>query len=168
MRVQSCGEANTLLSRRCLIALFTVGATAAVSAAPGVADDACSLITADQVSAATRTPVGDGAYLMPTVRKTCTWAAIHPVAQGVKIVTVSFESLDMFAAGMTAGRNAGVTATPVSGLGDSAYFLDTNGLLGLHVRKGGVALKVAVYSKLPAEQVQTMERALAAEVVSKL
>jgi len=157
-----------LLSRILLIALFTAGATVAVSATPGGADDACSLLTTDQVSAATRTPVGEGTYLMPTVRRTCTWAALHPVAQGVKIVTVSYEALDMFAAGLNSGGNAGGSGTPVSGLGDSAYYLMTNGLLGLHVRKGGIALKVAVYSKLPNEQVQAMEKALAVEVVPKL
>jgi len=159
MRLQRFREANTLLSRICAIALFIASAT--VAATPGAADDACSLLTADQVSAATRTQVGEGAYLMPTVKRTCTWTASHPVAQGVKIVSVSYETMDMFASGVSSGRN-------VTGLGDRAYYLTTNGLVGLHISKGGVALKVAVYSKLPAEEVQAMEKQLATDVVSKL
>jgi hypothetical protein len=34
--------------------------------------------------------------------------------------------------------------------------------------KSGVAMKVAVYAKLPAEQIQGMEKVLADAVVSKL
>ena len=152
----------------CLIALFTAGASGAVSAGPEAGDEACSLLTPAQVSAATNTPVGDGTYLMPTFRKTCTWTVTHPGPQGVKIVTVSFESLDMLAGGMKAGRNPGVSTTPVSGMGDSAYYLVTGDMAALHIKKQGLALKVAVYAKLPVAQVEAMEKTLGAEVVSKL
>jgi hypothetical protein len=157
-----------LLSRIGLIALFVAGTTVDVSAAPGVADEACSLLTAAQVGAATNTTVGDGTYLMPTFRKTCTWTVTHPGPQGVKIVTVSFETLDMFDGGMKAGRNVGVAATPVSGLGDSAYYLVAADMAALHIKKRGLAVKVAVYAKLPVPQVEAMEKALATEVVPKL
>ena len=157
-----------MLSKTCLIALCIGGVTVAVSATPVPGDDACSLITTAQVSAATNTALGDGVYMMPTFRKTCTWTASHPAPQGVKIVTVSFESLEMFAGGMKAGRNPGVSSTVVGGLGDSAYYLEAGGIAALHVKKGGLALKFAVYAKLPLEQVEAMETMLAAQVVPKL
>jgi hypothetical protein len=157
-----------LLFRTCLIALCIGGVTAAVSAAPPTGVDACSLLTTAQVSAATDTPVGDGVYMMPTFRKTCTWTASQPAPQGVKIVTVSFEGLDMFTGGMNASRNPGVSTTAVSGIGDSAYYLVSGGIAALHIRKGGLALKVAVYAKLPPEQVEAMERKLALQVVPRI
>ena len=168
MRLQRSREANTLLFRTCLIALCIGGVTVAVSATPEPGDDACSLLTTAQVSAATNTAFGDGVYMMPTFRKTCTWTASHPAPTGVKIVTVSFESVQMFAGGMTAARNPGVSTTVVGGLGDSAYYLVTGGMAALHVKKGGLALKVAVYAKLPPEQVEAMEKTLAVAVVPKL
>jgi hypothetical protein len=157
-----------VLSRTYLIALCIGGVTVAVSAAPQAGDEACSLLTSAQVSAVTNTPMGEGVYMMPTFRKTCTWTASHPAPEGVKIVTVSFEGLDMFTGGMKAGRNPGVSATAVSGVGDSAYYLVAGGIAALHVKKGDLALKVAVYAKLPPEQVEAMEKKLAVEVVPRL
>jgi len=157
-----------MYSRICLIATFMAGNAVALSATPDMADNACSLVTSAQVSAATNTQVGEGTYLMPTFRKTCTWTVSHPLPQGVKIVTVSFETLDMFAGGMKAGRTPGVSSTPVSGLRDSAYYLVVADIAALHVQKRGLALKIAVYAKLPVAQVEAMEKTLAAEVLSKL
>jgi len=168
LHLETLRETSTMYSRTCLIAIFMAANTIALSATPDMADNACSLLTSAQVSAATNTPVGEGTYLMPTFRKTCTWTASHPVAQGVKIVTVSFETAEMFSGGMAEGRNPGVSSTPVSGLGDSAYYLVAADMAALHIKKQGLTLKVAVYAKLPIAQVEAMEKTLAAEVVSKL
>jgi hypothetical protein len=55
-----------------------------------------------------------------------------------------------------------------SGIADSAYYLVSGGIAALHIRKGGLALKVAVYAKLPPEQVEAMERKLALQVVPRI
>ncbi len=51
------------------------------------ADDACALLTAAQVSAAVGVAAGDGTYVMPTFKKTCTWTVPNS-AGGIRFVTV--------------------------------------------------------------------------------
>ena len=52
-----------------VIALSIVGATIAQSASAAPSDDACSLLTPAQVSAALGAPVGEGTYVTPTFKK---------------------------------------------------------------------------------------------------
>ena len=163
-------EAATLLSR---IRLIAIGALSVASAAtsPSLmaagAEDACALLTPAQVSAAVSASVGAGTYVMPTFKKTCTWTASH-AANGVRIVTVSFEGLQMYAAGKRAGASGMASGTSVSGIGDEAFYLATGNQVALHVKKGSAALKIAVYAEAPAEKVRAMEKALAQAVVAKL
>src|ERR1044071_1318817 len=94
-------EASTMHSGIRLVAsgitTFVVAASAAPPAAAATTDDACSLVTSAQVSSAVKTSVGAGTYTTPTYKKTCTRTVSPPAAQGVKVVTVSFESPAMFA-----------------------------------------------------------------------
>ncbi len=120
-------------------------------------EDACALLTADQVSRAVRASVGNGTYVTPTFKKTCTWTAPG------KIVTLSFQSLEAY----DAGKHTRL-ATSASGIGEDAYFLGVGNTVGLLVKKGNVAFKVAVYAKIPPEENRAMEKALAEQVLSKL
>jgi hypothetical protein len=61
-----------------------------------------------------------------------------------------------------------VSVTSIGGIGDDAYSLAVGGNVGLIVKKGNVAFKVAVYAHLPLEQKQATEKTLAQHVVSKL
>lgn len=144
--------------------VFTAAASTAMAASD---DDACSLVTTDQVSAAVKTAVSAGTYVMPTFKKTCTWTVTHPVNAGVKIVTLSFEKPEMFASGLKS-HTPGYSTSQVAGIGDGAYFLTVANFVSLHVTKGGVALKVAVYAQLPPDQIQAMEKALAGNAVRRL
>ena len=58
--------------------------------------------------------------------------------------------------------------TPVSGLGDDAYYLAVNDQVGLMVKKGGSAFKVAVYQHGPLAPKQTAERGLAEKIMPRL
>jgi len=110
------------------------------------ADEACTLITQTQVSAALEVPVGAGT---PISRPgTCQW-----VGKG-RIATLTFKQplggkspLEQFNAGKTSTM-PGITAEPVSGVGDDAfyiYFSNTTRALGLVVRKGGSVYEIRVY-----------------------
>ena len=55
--------------------------------------------------------------------------------------------------------------TPVGGLGDDAYYLAVSDQVGLVVKKGGLAFKVAVYQHGPLGPKQTAERTLAGKIV---
>jgi hypothetical protein len=56
-----------------IAAIFIVGAATAPLATAAPADDACSLLTQAQVSAALGVSVGAGSYESPTFKKTCRW-----------------------------------------------------------------------------------------------
>jgi hypothetical protein len=148
-----------------IAAIFIAGAaTAPANAAPP--DDACSLLTQAQVSAAVSVSVGAGAY-QGTYKKTCTWNAVSPATKSAKWVTLMLEGLDTYQAGKLAPVKT-IVVTPISGIGDDTYYLSVGPNVGLIVKKGNVAFKVAVYGDIPIENKQSMEKTLAQQVVSKV
>ncbi len=136
----------------------TVPAVAAPSAA-----DACSLLTQAQVGSALGASVGAGAWVAPTFKTTCTWRA----APGGGYVTLMMEGLDAFQAGKVAYVKT-IVVTPVSGIGDDSYYLAVGNNVGLIVKKGATAFKVAVYGEESLDQKEAIEKALAAQVVPEL
>ena len=147
--------------------IFIVGAAMAPLANAAPTNDACSLLTQAQVSAALSVSVGAGSYLPPTFKKTCTWNATSDVTKGAKYVTLVLEGLDAYQAGKLAPVKT-IVVTSISGIGDDAYYLAVSSNVGLIVKKGDIAFKVAVYGDLPIEKKQAMEKTLAQQVVSKL
>jgi len=139
-------------------ALFPI---APVSASAQSAGDACSLLTQAQVSAAVGAQVGAGAWMTPSFKATCTWTATG------KIVTLMTEGLDAYQTGKKPLSPA-VKITPASGIGDEAYYQVTGSFVALLTRKGNVAFKTSVYSKLPVDTLMSMESALAKQVSSEL
>jgi hypothetical protein len=135
------------------------------SASAATADDACALLTAAQVGAALGAAVGQGTYVTPTFHKTCTWTATG----GGGTVTLYLQSLAGYEGGKKlASLGTSATATPVGGIGDEAYYFNTNKLTSLAVKKGSVALKIAVYARIPVDKQQVVEKELALQVVPKL
>jgi hypothetical protein len=131
------------------------------------ADDACAILTPALVGAAVGVAVGDGTYVTPTFKKTCTWT-VGDSASGIRFVTLNLQGLDQFAAGKRVGGVKSVGVTPVGGIGDDAYYLGVGSTEGLIVKKGQRAFKIAVYSTLPLEKKRAMEKALAQQVLGKL
>jgi hypothetical protein len=147
-------------------AIFVVGAAMAPSANAASPDDACSLLTPAQVSAALSVSVSAGVY-QGTYKGTCTWNATSAAPKSAKYTTLVLEGLDAFQAGKQAPVKT-IVVTTVTGLGDDAYYLAVGPNVGLIVKKGNVAFKVAVYGDIPLEEKQAMEKTLAQQVVSKL
>ncbi len=77
------------------------------------------------------------------------------------------EGLDAYQAGKQAPVKS-IIITPVSGIGDDAYYLAVGDNVGLIVKKGNAAFKVAVYGQLPLEKKQAMEKTLAQQIVANL
>jgi hypothetical protein len=149
-----------------VVALFIVGTAVAYSANAAPPDDACALLTPAQVSAALGVPVGSGAYVTPTFKKTCTWSA---TTSGGGTVTLNLQSLDLFESGKKlASYSKSASTAPVSGLGDDAYYFVTGKLVSLIVKKGNAAFKVAVYAQIPIEKQEAAEKSLAVQAVSGL
>jgi len=151
-----------------IAAIFIAGAATPPSANAVPHDGACSLLTQDQVSAALSVSMGVGSYLTPTYKKTCTWNATSAVTKGAKYITLMLEGADAFEGGKVTGQIKTISVTSISGIGDDAYYLAVGSNVGLIVKKGNVAFKIAVYGDLPIDRKQALERTLAQQVVSKL
>ncbi len=146
------------------ITIVTFG-TAALSSPASAADDACMLLTPAEVGAALGTATGAGEPITPTDHKVCTWKA----TDGHSWVTLMLQTPGAFDSGKgLANVSTKVVLTPVGGLGDDAYYLAMSDQVGLVVKKGGVAFKVAVYQHGPLGPKQTAERTLAGKIVPRL
>ncbi|HUV69799.1 MAG TPA: hypothetical protein VMW15_09080 [Terracidiphilus sp.] len=126
------------------------------------AGDACSYLTPAQISAALGATVDAGVYVTPTFKRTCTWT----IKGGGGFVTLFLSDLKQYEAGRHPPISA-VVITPVSGLGDGAYFNAVGDNVGLIVKKGNVSFKVAAYiHAAPLSRKQAVERALAPQVLA--
>jgi hypothetical protein len=150
-----------------LLLIFAAAISPPVNAAP--ADDACSLLTPAQISAAVTVSVGAGTYVTPTFKKTCTWTASGDEAKTIQSVTLLLQTTDAFEFGKKLGGAKNAVITAVSGVGDDAYYLAINNVVSMMVKKGNAAFKVSVYSGgTPLEKKESMEKALAQQIISKL
>jgi hypothetical protein len=149
-----------------VIAAFVAVAGLAPSANAAPPGNACSLLTAAQVSAALGMPVGAGTYVAPTFKKTCSWNA---TTEGGGTVTLNLQGLQQYESGKKLARYGNsVSATPIGGIGDEAYYFGTDKLVSLIVKKGNAAFKIAVYAQIPVEKQQAAEKALALLIVALL
>lgn len=140
---------------RSLIAIGTIWAFAPAHGAP--APDPCSLLTPAQVGVALGTSVGTGNQLAPTV---CMWGKLP------KRVTITLHQPQEFAA-LKAPVGNGITKVAVGGVGDEAVSGTSSLATTLSVKKGAVVFVVTV-SGFPAEQIKTLEKALALDIAAKL
>lgn len=129
--------------------------------------DACALLTPTQVSAVIGVPVGAGSYLTPTIKTTCTWRSTAP---GGGWVTLVLQDVGGFEDGKQLGSMGikNMSVTSLRGVGDDAYYLAVGGQVGLIVKKGNAAFKIAVYAETSVEDKEAKEKVLAEHVVSGL
>lgn len=140
--------------------VFVVGVPRVLVAAPPT--DACSLVTAAQVSAALGVPIGAGERIVPSSPKLCGFGG----AGAAKRVVTAIITPDMF--DHEKHPLQGIKEEQLSGFGDDAHYMTTPGFgTGLSVKKGSFAFKVRVYG-FPVEQVEQKEKTLAQEILAKL
>jgi hypothetical protein len=137
--------------------------TARAATPPG---DACSMFTASQVSAVLGIAVSDGQHPIASSLLLCGWApAGGPRIDGKKL-SVSLMTERAFEVGKTPMQ--GITKTPVSGVGDDAYYVTASGLgTGLSVKKGRSFVQIRV-GGFPTEKEKELEKALAVQMLTKL
>src|ERR1700729_739439 len=140
----------------CICASATLASrTAAAQAAP------CSLLTSAQVTAAVGVSVGEA---QPIANTGCSWSAPH------MIVTVSLWDENKWDQMKT--PVPGMSRTPISGLGDDAFYTTLGPASGkqiatLSVKKGSTAYLIKVYGPSVTDQM-SMEKTLAGSVLTKL
>jgi hypothetical protein len=155
-----------------LVALLNVGAANAATPA-----DACALLTAQQVSSALGAVVGPGQPTMPNSTISCSWSEQGVPAAGARNVSVLLMTVKSFESSKTPLQ--GLTKTPVSGLGDDAFFTERPATVtSLSVKKGDAYFQIKTRSnpdwfktgKTPESEKkdQDVDRALALEILKKL
>jgi hypothetical protein len=129
---------------------------------------ACELITQARVSAALGVPVDAG---KPIARPgTCQWFGKGKFATLTITLTKGDKTpVDSFNAEKTS-KLAGVTAEPVSGVGDDAYYIYFSGTtragVGIVVKKGTSSFEIRVYG-FPLDVGKTVGKTLALDAASK-
>jgi hypothetical protein len=132
-------------------------------------DDACSLLTQAQVSAALGIPVNPGVHVSPAFLKTCTWNAASDVTKGARSLTLMLVGLDVYEAGKLRGLGrAELSVTPITGVGEEAYYLAQGNEVTLVIKKGNVALKAIVNGDVLTPRKQAIEKLLAEQAVPRL
>lgn len=159
------------VDHRCsLHPVLVVACAAALPLAARAETDACTVLTQAQVGAVLGTPVVEGTHVTPTFVKTCTWNASG--SSTVKFATLYLQTVAAYdggkrMAGEMVALGKGAVMKPAA-VGDDAYYFVAGDQAGLLVKKGGVSFKVTVYAKIPGEQKEAMEMALAKEALAKL
>ncbi|HKT34629.1 MAG TPA: hypothetical protein VJR03_07340 [Nitrospira sp.] len=110
------------------------------------AEEACTLLTQAQVSAALEVQVGAGTPIgRPSA---CQWSGNGRTATLTITQPRGGKSpIDSFNAGKTSTM-PGITIEPVTGVGDDAYYIyfsNTTRALGLVVKKGSSAFEIRIY-----------------------
>jgi hypothetical protein len=154
-----------MTSKPASAAIAALSLAALSSPAFAARDDACTLLTAAEVGAALGAAAGPGEPILPTDHKVCTWRATNSQSW----VTLMLQPPTAFDSGKNmAAFSKNIVVTPVGALGDGAYYLAVGDQVGLIVKKGGVAFKVAVYQHGPINPKQSAERSLAGKIVPRL
>ena len=136
--------------------------TAGAATPPG---DACSLFTASEVSRVLGVTVTDGQHPIPSTLLLCGWApAGGPQLEGKKL-SVNLMTERAFEVGKIPAH--GIAKTPVSGLGDDAYYVTGGGGTRLSVKSGGTYVQIWI-GGFPAGKQKKLEKALALQMLTKL
>ncbi len=153
---------KTNYSRLFVIGCICVSAVlGSKTAAAQSATAPCSLLTSAQVTAAVGVSVGAA---QPIANTGCSWTAPH------MIVTVSLWDGSKWDRMKT--PVPGMNRTPVSGLGDDAFYTTLGSASGnqiatLSVKKGSTAYLIKVYGPNVTDQM-SMEKTLAGNVLANL
>jgi hypothetical protein len=142
------------------------------SAAGREAGDACSFLSRNKISSILGVAIDAGRHIGPS-SALCGWGEPNDPSHNGKHVLLTvyravgkISPIERFENGKTPIQ--GIEKTPISGIGDDAYYIDTPGFgLGLNVKKGTFAFQVKVFGFSP-EMTKTFENSLAQDVLAKL
>ena len=140
------------------VALLANGARVAGAQAPS---NPCSPVSTAQVTNALGEAVADGKQQNA---KTCAWVADVPKHE---IVSLMFSPPGDWDTRKTR-QMVGVTKTPVSGIGDDAFFETAANFGTLYVKKGSVTFMVRVYGVPDLARQLAIEKPIAQTVASKI
>jgi hypothetical protein len=147
--------------------LFLAVATIAAPSAAAPADNACAMVTQDQMSKIFGVQVAAGEN-SPNFPRTCTWNVAAGPAPRLKSITLFFQSADQFETAKQMQQASNFQVEAVSGVGDDAYYSTVGNVTSLIFKKGNVAFKIGMYGEFPLDKKKAMSKAMALQVLSKL
>jgi hypothetical protein len=164
-----------------VLVIFVIGTATTPSASAAPPDDACSLLTPAQVGAVLGVPVVPGTHLNSTDSKSCMWSQANAPAMGRKSVAISLNTAEVYknskavmertqaAMKEEKDEDAGqLTITPVTGIGDEAYYGSMGTHPKLNVKKGNLSFSIEIFGDFPPDKSKAMEKTLAVQILSKI
>jgi hypothetical protein len=147
--------------------LLVLCAGAAPSAAAPLPTDACTLLTLDQINTTLDAKLGGGEHIVPSDTLLCGWSEPGGPTITNKRVMLSITNPQKFEIGKTPIK--GIDKTPVSGIGDDAFYTTAGGLgTTLSVKKGNFCFNLSVKGNFPLDKVKAMEKTLAQDALAKM
>ena len=147
-----------------LLVLFS--GTARSAAAP-LPTDACTLLTVNQINTTLDAKLASGEHIVPSDTLLCGWSEPGGPTITNKRVTLSITNPQKFEIGKTPIK--GIDKTPVSGIGDDAFYTTASGLgTTLSVKKGTFCFNLSVKGNFPLDKVKAMEKTLSQDVLAKV
>jgi hypothetical protein len=137
--------------------------TAGAATAGLAAADACSVLTAAQVSAVLGVHVAPGQHVVPDAHSSCGWAPPGDPSLGAKKLVLTLMSARGFETGKTPVKSA--TKLVAMAVGDEAYYITTPPFgTALSVKKGDSYFQVRI-SGFPEAQAAHLEKAVALKLL---
>jgi hypothetical protein len=140
------------------------------STPPGPVTDACSVLTPDEISAVLRVPIDPGKHIPASSTVMCAWLQSKTFGITAEKLVLNFTSLDSFKKEKVASsRPRKITVTPVSGIGDEAFYVITPLGTSLYIRKGNTAISFTIRDKgFSTDQLMAKEKTLGLEAAARL
>jgi hypothetical protein len=158
-------DSSTITALVCAAVLLAAAGSGPASAGALASPDACTVLTAAQVSAVLGVRVETGQHLVPHAHSSCGWAAPGDPSLGTKRLVLTLMSARAFESGKTPVMSA--TKVVVQGVGDEAYYITTPPFgTALSVRKGEDSFQVRI-SGFPEAQAAHLEKAVALKLLKR-
>jgi hypothetical protein len=150
---------TALIGAAALFPAVVANATSGSLAGP----DACTVLSAAQVSAVLGVRVAPGQHLVPDAHSSCGWAVPGDPSLGAKRLVLTLMSARAFETGKTPVRSA--TKVPAPAVGEEAYYITTPPFgTALSVRQGGSYFQVRI-SGFPDAQAAHLEKTVALKLL---
>ncbi len=158
-------ESIRITARFCAVVLWAAAAAGPAAAGALASPDACTVLTAAQVSAVLGVRVEAGQHLVPNAHSSCAWAAPGDPSLGTKRLVLTLMTARAFESGKTPVRSA--TKAVVQAVGDEAYYITTPPFgTALSVRRGEDSFQVRI-SGFPEAQAAHLEKAVALKLLER-
>jgi hypothetical protein len=129
--------------------------------------DACEVLTPAEIGGVLGMSIDPGKHIPASSKVMCGWTQAGQTGEAATKLMLNFANPSYFQKEKMASGN--VTVTPVSGIGEEAFYVTSEFGTSLFVRKGDTAIGFSIRDKsLPKNDVMAKERELGMKAVERL